>query len=180
MRKSGTVNSADFPQPAPNKCSEHQRKDQHKTALVLPSSTCTTPQPALASQKWPARTGDATSPPVADDCVREHPKILNQPDLHMTMVPQPPPQHSPQVGVFAFALRCKPLSPLRKPRTWWSVLKRKGGTARDGATKTAHSSLWACFECSQRGAHAALPWCCHPRLASRHQPAHARFWSHLL
>ena len=27
-------------------------------------------------------------------------KILNQPDLHMTMVPQPPPQHSPQVGVF--------------------------------------------------------------------------------
>ena len=45
-----------------------------KTALVFPSSTCTTPQPALAHQKWPARTGDATSPPVAKDCVRQSPK----------------------------------------------------------------------------------------------------------
>ena len=74
MRKGGTVSWADFPQLAPEKCSEHQRKDQHKTALVLPSSTCTTPQSALAHQKWPARTGGATSPPVADDCVCQSPK----------------------------------------------------------------------------------------------------------
>ena len=74
MWKGGTVSWADFPQLALEKCSEHQRKDHHKTALVLPSWTCTTPQPALAHQKWPARTGDATSPPVADDCVCQSPK----------------------------------------------------------------------------------------------------------
>ena len=100
-----------------------------------------------------------------------HPKILHQPNLHMTMVSQPPPQHSPQVGVFACALRCKPLSLLRKPRTRWSVSMepRRPPTIHCGRALNVvkEGPMQPCPDVAAR-------------LASRHQPHHARFKSHLL
>ena len=115
------------------------------------------PRPApLANQPWPTRSdqrGQGMRPAhlLPTTACASHPKILNQPDLHMTMVPQPPPQHSPQVGVFASALRCWPLSPLRTPRTWWSERKRKGGLPEMEPRRPPTIHCGRALECNQRG-----------------------------
>ena len=144
-----------------------------KTALVLPSSTCTTP-----NQPWPTRIdqrGQAMRPAdlLPTTACASHPIILNQPDLHMTMVPQPPSQHSPQVGVFASALRCWPLSPLRKPRTSDVVVSIKA--RRRSCQRWSHAvrqhqcrAAWAPPGLHSKHAHSALDLC-----HVTNQPTHA-------